>query len=94
MNGQNSSGIRKVNAMNRTKTFITERALVARINRALAKERQALRRCRETSRGFHTLGRYYMLDVQLGFVLDVDVSIERLGRDLAVLNEREVLQVK
>jgi len=42
---------------------ISERALVARINRVLAKDNEVLRTCRYDSRSFSTLGRYYIIDL-------------------------------
>ena len=69
---------------------VSERALVARINRALAKQRQALRRCREDARGFNDLGAYYLLDGNT--VIDTHVNIETLGRKLNVLGVGETLQ--
>ena len=80
--------------MNETKTPVSERALVARIKRALAKEHKALRRCRKDSRGFNDLGAYYMLDVYQNQVIDTHVNIEALGRKLNVLGVGETLQAK
>jgi hypothetical protein len=79
--------------MNEPKTPVSERALVARINRALAKQRTVLRRCRKDARGFDFHGAYYMLD-SYNTVIDTHVNIEALGRKLNVLGDRETLRVK
>jgi hypothetical protein len=71
---------------------VTERALVARINRALAKQYKKLRRCRKDAQGFSDLGAYYLLDGNT--VIDTHVNIEALGRKLNVLGDRETLQAK
>ncbi len=79
--------------MNEAKEPVSERALVARINRALAKQHQALRRFRRNARGFHDLGRYYMLDAY-NTVIDTNVNIEVLGRKLNVIGATETLGAK
>lgn len=71
--------------------LLTERALVARINRTLAKQEQGLRRCRENSRWFHDLGRYYVVDQATLSLCMKDVEIEDLGRELGVLTSREAM---
>jgi hypothetical protein len=78
--------------MNEAKKPVTERALVARINRALAKEHKALRRCRKDARGFDFHGAYYLLDGNT--VIDTHVNIEALGRKLSVLGGHETLRAK
>jgi len=42
---------------------VTERTLIRRINRALAKEGKVLRLCRIDSQWLSTLGRYYQEDI-------------------------------
>jgi hypothetical protein len=73
------------------KVKLSERALLARINRALAKEDEGLRRCREDSRDFHNLGRYYRVDYFHNGIVGTDVDLESLGRELKVLADWEVL---
>lgn len=73
------------------KVPISERALVARINRRLAKEDEALNRCRENARGFDYFGRYYRLDLRRNQVVDSHVDPEELGREIKVLAEWECL---
>lgn len=71
---------------------VSERALVARINRALAKQYKKLRRCRMGTQAFNNLGAYYLLDGNT--VIDTHVNIEALGRKLNVLGDGETLQAK
>lgn len=71
---------------------ITERALVARINRKLEKEGEILRRCRENSRWFTDMGRYYTVDIVSNAVGARGVSdLESFGRDLGVVKAFERL---
>ena len=75
-----------------TKIPVAERALVGRINRALAKKAtpEQLLRCREDSRWFNELGRYYVTNANR-HLRDSNVDIEKLGRELGVLMPGEAL---
>ena len=86
------TGHHKPAGMNETKTPVSERALVARINRVLVKQQRALRRCRKDARGFDFHGVYYLLDGNT--VIDTHVNIEALGHKLNVLGDWETLQAK
>ena len=77
---------------------VTERALVQRINRALAKQDRKLSK----SRSFYTsdgqgphyndnLGAFYVVDTNRNMLADSHVNIEGLGRSLEVLAEWEAL---
>ena len=70
---------------------VSERALVQRINRVLAKDYEVLRRPRGRSRG--ELGRYYRLSTFHNVVKDKSVNLEALGRELGCLQEWERLEV-
>jgi hypothetical protein len=70
---------------------VSERALAARINRALAKQGQTLRRCRADSRWHRELGDYYAIDVDRNTCADTDIDLEALGREMGVLREFEKL---
>ena len=70
---------------------MAERALVARINRKLADESRVLRRCRRNSRWYDELGDYYMLNVRTNLIEAKRVSLEKWGREMAVLKPYEVL---
>lgn len=72
---------------------VTERALVQRINRALAKSGrhgQVMKKCRG-QRAQLDLGRFYVLDIDRNLVIDTHVDVESLGRQLDVLHEYETL---
>ncbi len=70
---------------------ITEQALIKRINRALAKQYESVRRCREDSRAFGYYGTYYVLDTWRNSPIATHVDLESLGRELGVLGQYEAL---
>ena len=72
---------------------ISRRALVTRINRALAKQGQALRRCRQSSRWHPDLGDYYAVDLGRNGIVDTHVDLVAKGRELGVLRPSERLVV-
>jgi hypothetical protein len=69
---------------------VSERALVQRIGRALAKDGEQLRKVRAEGARLE-LGDYYTLNVSRNFVVQKDVDIEELGRQLQVLRPYESL---
>ncbi|MGO9111941.1 MAG: hypothetical protein ACLP9L_22170 [Thermoguttaceae bacterium] len=69
---------------------VTERALVGRINRALAKKNWRLHRTRRGTWSEVNLGRYYILDHYRN-VANHHVDIEWLARDLNAMTEWERL---
>ncbi len=71
------------------KVPVNERALFARLQRALEKDGESLRRCRESSRSFHQLGKFYIVSIQGGCVYHMDVDLESLGRKMGVLKSFE-----
>lgn len=71
---------------------ITQRALLARINRTLRPEGDCVRACPERSRSrFHSLGRYYRIDFRRNFLVEAHLDLEACGRDLKVLRDDELL---
>jgi hypothetical protein len=70
---------------------VSERALMARIRRWLARGDERLATCREGSRGFQELGRYYIVDAKRNFIRHTNVDLEELGRKLGLLKEWEQL---
>lgn len=63
---------------------VSERALVARINRVLAREGERLRKCRTDSRSFPTLGNYYIVHLPRNLIVnysidDLDDLAEQVG---------------
>lgn len=74
---------------------VSERALFARINRALAREDvhypSELKRCRRNTRAFLEFGRYYILDTQYGGIHPSNIYLEDYGREMGVLADHEYL---
>lgn len=60
-------------------------ALILRINRRLAKDDQAVRKCRETSRDHNELGDYYVVNTSMNVIVAKQVDLEEYGRELGVL---------
>lgn len=69
-------------------TKITGRALIARINRKLAREGQRLCILRG-NRGESSLGRFYAVDVMFNHVTAQHVDPEKWGLELGVLRHTE-----
>ena len=64
--------------------LVTTRALIARINRKLAADLQAVR----TTRGAgarYDVGEHYIIDHRKGWAVETHVDLEDLGRELGVL---------
>lgn len=62
---------------------ICERAIVARINRKLSKTGERLRVCRESSKWFNDLGRYYMINDR-NVICAAHIDLEQWNKQLAV----------
>lgn len=75
--------------MKKSKVQVSERALVARIRRVLARHGQTLRRCRVDAMDFCNLGTYYTVDISLNCIVQKDVDIVALGRELGILKAWE-----
>ena len=69
------------------KVQITERALVQRLNRKLAKENELLR----AGRGERDLGRYFVVDTRRNLIVRKDVDLESLARDIGAIAPWEEL---
>jgi hypothetical protein len=72
----------------RTTIPVSERALIQRINRVLAKEDQVLKATRGMQASLD-LGRYFILDCRANFVLDKHLDLKALGRKLGCLRAWE-----
>ena len=72
------------------KVSVSERAIVARLRRALEKEGKILRKCREDHRDFGELGGYYCVS-SANVVVDKDIPIESWARELGILKPYEVI---
>jgi hypothetical protein len=71
------------------KVPVTMRALLQRINRALKKEREQLKRTRGGMQAFLDLGDFWIHDWNGNAVARSHVDPEELGRKLGVLHEWE-----
>lgn len=70
---------------------VSERALFSRIDRALRRNGEMLRRCRSNSRDYHTVGDFYTVDIERNAVVSTHVDLEQHGRELKVLHANEQL---
>ncbi|MBN9696160.1 MAG: hypothetical protein J0L85_10215 [Zoogloea sp.] len=66
-------------------------ALTRRINRKLKPDGEAIRVCPYESRWIQSLGRHYVANMQTNFVVQTDVDLEQLGREVGALRENEGL---
>ncbi len=73
------------------KVPVTRRALIARTNRRLAHDDQALRACRSGSRWWRDLGDLYVVDTARNIIRHVSVDPVEFGSELGVLQPFEEL---
>jgi hypothetical protein len=73
------------------RVYVTERAALQRVNRALAREGSQMKVCRESSRGFNDVGRYYVMN-QFN-AIEPHANLEGWARDLGVLKPFEEISV-
>ena len=71
---------------------ISESAALSRIRRALAKQGQALRTARSASVA-QQLGRHFIVDLATNVVIDQQVDLAALGRELRVLTPSQVVEM-
>jgi len=71
------------------KVYVSERAVFARVKRALASDGKVLRICRENSRYITDLGRYYAVDLRTSLVVDKDLQLAKYARKIGVLKAYE-----
>lgn len=74
------------------KVPLTARALLQRINRKLLPDSERIVKTR--SRWVSTVGDYFRIDLNKNAVVDHDVNLENLGRELGVLRPYEALHGK
>jgi hypothetical protein len=73
------------------KVPVSERAVMQRINRLLAKDGEMLKKSRPSK--FHNrLGDFYRLDVQHNAIIEMNVNLEALAQEKNVLAKWEVLE--
>ena len=75
-----------------TKTPVSERALLLRINRRLKSDLEAVKKTRGGPRRFSDLGDYYWVDYRRNFMLNHHLDLEAVGREMGVLAEWEMVQ--
>ena len=71
---------------------VSEKAIIGRINRVLAKKSLLLKKTRLRSLSLDTLGRYYILDTRTKTLVDSHFPLERYAKDLGVLSVHEQLE--
>lgn len=70
-------------------TYITENALVKRVNRRLSSDGQRIRRCAYSSTWYSELGRIYVCEGSLVTAKHFDLEFN--ARELGVMKDSEVL---
>lgn len=74
------------------KVPVSERALFARVTRALAKDEKSLKKSKPNSRLFQDLGQYYVVDVRRNAIAAKGCDLVALARDLGVIAGWERLE--
>lgn len=75
------------------KMKVSERALLNRVNRALAKDRgDKVVRCKASSKWIGELGRYYAIDESRNTITAKQIDLAEWARELGVLAEWEMLE--
>lgn len=70
---------------------VTEKAVMARINRKLSHQGEVLRKLRG-ERWFTSLGQYFVVDSRSNTVMDTHVGLEALAREIEVLSDCEEIK--
>ena len=71
------------------KVAISERALTQRINRKLASDMKRL--CKARGNVSRDVGDYYVINYRINAVMQKDVDVEKLARELGVLKAWETV---
>ena len=74
------------------KVPVNERALMQRLNRALAKDELVVKKCRQDSRAHQELGDYYVVDFNRNFIVEKNLDLtdlQSMGRAKKVLADWE-----
>ena len=77
---------------NSQKVKVSERALLARLNRKLAAENLTVKKCAESSRWHSNLGDYYCVDMALNTITASHIGLEGWGREYGCLKGFEELE--
>jgi hypothetical protein len=78
-------------AAHKQQVLVSERAVVARLRRRLAREGEILRRCRRDSQWYRELGDWYVVDGSLNYITSKFVDLESYARECGVLEPWERL---
>jgi hypothetical protein len=70
------------------KAPVTQRAVIQRINRKLKPDYRQVKTARGP-RAEQSLGRYYMIDSYRNAIVDTDIDLDQVARDLQVLGAWE-----
>jgi len=74
------------------KVNVSERAIIARIKRAIAKDDLLLCVCRENSNSFAELGRYYLVDGKTSFIISKRFSLAVYAKEIGALKKYEIIK--
>ena len=66
-----------------------ERELCEMINSALDQQRQKLKRCLRNSEEWHQCGRYLIENKKTGQIVEGDIDLLQLGKQLGVIGEND-----
>lgn len=70
------------------KVVVSERAILARINRKLASDREAIRKSRSVQMRA-SVGQFYRIDLMGNFISGYDIDLTRFAKELGVLRPWE-----
>ena len=72
-----------------TKVKVSERAALARLNRAMANAEEVVKKARPGSRAFNELGEYYAINTGSNVVTATHIDLEKWGREVGALKPYE-----
>ena len=75
------------------KKQVTQKDLMALINRHLVFRGEILKKCAKSSWWHKSLGDYFLVDVQSDSVIDTNTNLEKLARKTGALNNSEELEL-
>ena len=75
------------------KKQLTQKALMALINRRLALRGKVLKKCAKSSWWHEGLGDYFLVDTQSNSVIDTNTDLEKLARKIGALGNWEELEL-
>lgn len=72
--------------------LVTERAVLARINRKLASDSKKVCKTRDVGSALHDLGDYHVMEYYVGTVEETHVNLPEYAKDLGVMGGHEQIQ--